>query len=311
MNRFKHTEYFDYDVHGARSNNCILIDAKNWLANMSNDIVGVNSRGGIANNFITEVLATNITDESYIGTVEAGDIVMMTRAASRMYTTHTFSVPVKMDCTSYTDIPISHIVGKFENRDISLPSFKVLGKYVMLEVLEDIDKNDEGFIQSTNKTTTICKVIQTGDLVNDLAKDDVVLIRDNISTNTMLGGKQFSIVSEDMIIGIFKEKAFNKPLRDVLTLRHNFILMDEYQPEMTSQGSLLALPQYDASQDEGLSAVYSETTYKVILSNEPDILPDDLIYIDRAATSYITVKGIRYYVALNTDYIIATVRGEV
>ena len=65
MNKFKHTEYFDYDVQGARSNNCILIDAKNWLANMSNDIVGINSRGGIANNFITEVLATNISDEKY------------------------------------------------------------------------------------------------------------------------------------------------------------------------------------------------------------------------------------------------------
>ena len=46
MNKFKHTEYFDYDVQGARSNNCILIDAKNWLANMSNDIVGINSSDG-------------------------------------------------------------------------------------------------------------------------------------------------------------------------------------------------------------------------------------------------------------------------
>ena len=311
MNKFKHTEYFDYDVQGARSNNCILIDAKNWLANMSNDIVGINSRGGIANNFITEVLATNISDEKYKGTIVTGDIVMMTRAASRMYTTHTFSIPVKMDCTSYTDIPVSHIVGKFENKDISLPSFKVLGQYVMLEVLEDVDKNEKGFIQSTNKTTTVCKVVQVGPLVDDLKADDVVLIRDNISTNTMLNGKAFSIVSEDMIIGVFKERTFRVPLRDFLTLRHNFILMEEDQPEMTSQGSLLALPQYDASQDEGLSAIYHEDTYKVLLSNVPDILPDDLLYIDRAATSYVTVKGIRYYVALSEEYIIATVRGEV
>jgi hypothetical protein len=41
VNKFKHEEYFDYKVRGARSNNCILIDAQNWLANTSNGIVGV------------------------------------------------------------------------------------------------------------------------------------------------------------------------------------------------------------------------------------------------------------------------------
>lgn len=310
MNKFKHEEYFEYNVQGARSNNCILINANNWLANMSNDIVGINSRGGIANNYITEVLATNISNETYKDTVEKGDIVMLTRAASRMYTSHTFNIPVKMDTTSYTDIPISLVVGKFTNRQISLSSFKLLANYVMLEVLKDVDTNNEGFVTSTNQTKTICKVLQAGPLVEDLQENDIVLTRDNVATETMMDGKQFAIVSEDMIVGKFNKSPFAGPLRDVLTLRHKYILMDEYQPEMTSEGSLLALPQYDASQDEGLSAIYSETTYKVILSNVPDILPDDLLYIDRAATNYVTIRGIRYYVALSSEYVIATVRGE-
>ena len=310
MSKFKHKEYFDYEVRGARSNNCVLIDAKNWLANTSNDIVGISSRGGIANNYITEVLDVNVEDTKYSNTVDSGDIVMLTAVASRLYTSRTFSIPVKMDTTEYTDIPISHIVGKFLNNTISLSSFKVLGAYVMLSILDNVDEVN-GFIKTHDKTKTICKVVQVGPLVEDLKAGDIVLIRDNIATETMLNGQQFSIVAEDMIIGIFKDTDFSKPLSNIISLRHSFILMDEYQPEKVFEGSLISLPQYDASQDEGLSGIYSENTYKVILSNTKDILPDDLVYINRAATEYITYLGKRYYVTLNSEYIIATVRGEV
>lgn len=310
VTKFKHREYFDYEVRGARSNNCVLIDAKNWVANTSNDIVGINSRGGIANNYITEVLDINIEDEKYQNTLAAGDLIMITSVASRLYTSHTFTIPIEMDTTDYTDIPVSHIVGKFTNHVISFPSFKPLANFVMLEVLDNVD-SATGFIKTTDKTKTICKVVKIGPLVEDLKEDDVVLIRDNVATVTMLGGKTYSIVSEDMVVGIFNDTSFTKPLADVLSLRHKFILMDEYQPEKVSEGSLLVLPQYDASKDEGMSMVYSENTYTVLLSNIPDILPKDLVYINRAATEYITCLGKRYYVTPDSTYIIATVRGEV
>lgn len=310
MNTFKHKEYFDYEVRGARSNNCVLINAQNWLANTSNEIIGVNSRGGIANNYITQVLDVNIEDEKYVDTLSAGDVVMLTSVASRLYTSRTFTIPIEMDTTNYTDIPVSHIVGKFANNDISFPSFKVLANYVMLEVIDGVD-SASGFVKTADKTKTICKVVKFGPQVTDLKEDDVVLIRDNIATVTTLNGKQYSIVSEDMIVGIFNETSFTRPLREVLTLRHNFLFMEEYQPEMTSEGSLLALPQYDASKDEGMSMVYSENTYKVLLSNIADILPDDLVYISRAATEYVTCLGQRYYVALDSTHVIATIRGEV
>lgn len=311
MNKFKHEEYFDYKVRGARSNNCILIDAHNWLVNTSNNVVGINSRGGIANNFITEVLDTNIENEKYVDTVEAGDYVMLTSVASRLYTSHTFSIPIDRDTVQYTDIPISHVVGKFTNHEISLPTFKLLGNYVMLEVLEDVDTADNGFVRTTSPTKTICKVYAVGPMVEDLKENDYVLIRDNISTNTMLNGRAFSIVSEDMVIGIFKDTDFHKPLNENLTLRHNNILMEEYQPDKALGCNHVVLPQYDASEDEGLSAIYSEETYKAILSNVDDIKENDLVYMDRAATSYITCLGIRYYVTSGSDFIKATVRGEI
>lgn len=311
MNKFKHREYFDYKVHGARSNNCILINAQNWLANTSNDIVGVNSRGGIANNYITEVLDTNIENEEYVGTITAGDFVMLTSVASRLYTSHTFTIPIKMDNTKYTDIPVSHVVGKFINHDISFPSFNVLANYVMLEVLESVDTKNDGFVVSTEKTKTICKIVKVGPQVTDLCTGDVVLIRDNVSTETMLNGKKYSIVSDDMVLGKFISVDFEKPLAENLILRNTFILLDEYQPDYAGSMHTIAMPQYDASQDEGLSGIYSENTYTVLLSNVDDILPKDLVYINRAATEYVTYLGKRYYVALNSDFIIATVRGDV
>lgn len=311
MTNFKHKEYFDYKVRGARSNNCVLINAQNWLANTSNEIIGFNSRGGIANNFITEVLDTNIENEQYVGTIKAGDIVMLTAVASRLYCSHTFSIPVDFDNISYTDIPVSHVLGKFNNRDLSFSSFTPLANFVVLERIENVDSNEAGFLKTANKTKTICKVVKLGPEVKDLKEDEVVLIRDNISTNTMIDGKAYQIVTEDMVVGKFTSNEYYKPLNEIIELRHSFILMDEYQPENAAGSSVIINPQYDASQDEGMSAIYNEMTYKVLLSNVKDIEPNDLVYMPRAAVEYITCLGTRYYLATNSQFVMATIRGEI
>ena len=311
LTTFKHQKYFDYKVRGARSNNCILINAHNWLANTSNDIIGLNSRGGIANNYITEVLDTNIENEHYASTIAAGDTVMLTSVASRLYCSHTFTIPVGFDNIDYTDIPVSHIVGKFEKNKISFSTFKVLSNFVMLERLNDVDTSRAGVLQTTTKTKTICKVVKVGPDVEYLKVGDIVLIRDNVSTDTMLDGKPYSIVTEDMVAGVFNTSDFNSSLYDNLVLRHNFILMEEYQPNNAAGSSVIINPQYDASQDEGMSAIYSETTYKVLLSNVADIIKDDIVYMPRAAVEYITYRGMRYYLAQNSNFVLATIRGEI
>jgi co-chaperonin GroES (HSP10) len=259
------------------------------------------------------VLDTNIEDEKYVGTVEAGDYVMLTSVASRLYTSHTFTIPIDMDSTRYTDIPISHVVGKFMHRDISLPTFRMLGNYVRLKILKNVDANEHGFIRTDKPTKTIGQVMEVGPLAESAGVyiNDIVLIRDNVATNTMLDSKEFAIVSEDAIVGVFTERSFYKPIQDIIKLRHNFILMDEYQPDKVLGSSTLVLPQYDAAEDEGMSAIYSEETYTVLASNTKDILPKDLVYISRAATDYITILGKRYYLAQNSDFIRATVRGDV
>lgn len=310
LSTFKHKEYFDYKVRGARSNNCILINSQNWIPNTSNEIIAINSRGGIANNFITQVLDTNIENEHYAGTIEAGDVVMLTAVASRLYCSRTFQIPVKYDNINYTDIPVSHIVGKFEDQNISFSSFKILSNFVMLERLNDTDIGSSGILLTTDKTKTICKVVKVGPDVEDLKTGDTVLILDNISTNTMLNNTAYQIVTEDMVIGIYNSKQFYEPIEDILTLRHGFVLMDEYQPEQAAGSEHIINPQYDASQDEGMSAIYSETTYKVLLSNAKDIELNDLVYMPRAATEYVTCLGKRYYLARNTNFIMATIRGE-
>lgn len=310
MSTFKHKDYFDYQVRGARSNNCILINAQNWLANTSNEIIGFNSRGGISNNFITEVLDTNIENEHYVGTIMAGDFVMLTAVASRLYCSHTFNIPVKFDNTNYTDVPVSHIVGKFEDHIISFSSFKVLANYVMLERIDSVDNGSTGVLLTTEKTKTICKVVKVGPDVGDIKEGDMVLVLDNTSTNTMLSNKQYQIVAEDSIIGIYKSEEFNKPLKETLKLRHRYILMEEYQPDYAAGSSIILNPQYDASLDEGMSAIYSEVTYKVLISNVPDIISDDLVYMPRAAVEYVTCLGTRYYLARNENFVMATIRGE-
>ena len=44
---------------------------------------------------------------------------------------------------------------------------------------------------------------------------------------------------------------------------------------------------------------------------EWDEVKDDIVYMPRAAVEYITYRGIRYYLAQNSNFVLATIRGEI
>lgn len=307
---FIHSDYFDYKVKGARSENCILIDADNWLINTSNEIVGVNSRGGIATTNITEVLATNIPDDSkYVGYVKAGDIVLLTSVATRLYCSNrTFKIPVDYDGTRYTDIPMAHVIGVFQNKTLSLSSIKLLGTKILMERLSDVD-NNSGFTLTTNTTKSVYKVLKVGSEVKYVKSGDVILVRDNITTDIMLESEPIQLTDEDMVLGVFTDlKELN--LSTLRMLPDRIIAKDSQSIKVEGSNSLYN-PNYDVDQDEDqLSEVYNTDRFKVVRSSIDSIPEDSILHVIREALEYCTFKGVRYFVTTGKHFIDAIQIGE-
>lgn len=302
---FKHANTFDYNVKGSRSENCILIDSKNWLINNSNAIIGINSRGGIANTYITEVLAANIPEDSKYTklNLKAGDIVLLTAVSTRVYCHRTFTLPIDGDNTKYTDIPVSHIIGRFEKGTISLSSLSLFRSYVVLTPVEDVEKEGDLTVTST-VNRNVFKVEKVGPDVKSVKVGDVVLTRDNIVTDIMIYSKQYGVTTEDMIVGKF-DGAYDI---DKLIPLNKYIVMKDHKSDFAEGSGNILNPHYDVFTDvEQISEVYNEDRFEVIVSDEPSIKTGDILDIPREATSYATLKGTRYYVNSGLTFINARI----
>ena len=305
---FKHADYFDYNIEGARSNNCILIDTKNWIANSSNEIVGYNTRGGILTNYITEVLATNIReDNSCYGLIGVGDIVLLTATATRVYNSHTFNIPVGYDDIKYTDIPTTHVIGKFADKKISLPTLKLFNDFVLLQQ-EDIGTNST--ISLVEKNRTVYKVIRTSDKVESVTEGDVVLVGDNVTTPITLSGIEYYVISESLIIALLNMSVEDKRELTAELIRplKDYTVYKDYQSEKVYGTTLIAKPEYDETKDEFTSALYTEDFYEVIESDLDILKEHDIVMVSRAATNYVTYNGIRYYTTRGKQFLEARIR---
>lgn len=299
---FIHKDVFDYKVKGSRSENCILIDTNNWYVNTSNAVIGVNSRGGISDTNITEVLAANIPEGSkYKGYVKDGDIVLITTVASRMYCARTFGIPINFDGARYTDIPMAHVIGVFERRQITLPTLKLLGSYVMLTPYDNLP---DGLVISTQLNKTTYKVVKVGPDSKEVSKGDIVLTRDNIVTEIRINGVPYGITTEDMIVGKFKNYTRIEDL-EVLPTR---IIMSDYMSKHAEGSSVLLNPGYDVHTDiDQVSEVYNEDRFKVIHSAVEGINSGDVLDILRETTNYSTLNGEKYFVVYGKQFINARI----
>lgn len=303
---FKHKNYFEYQVQGARSENCILVDTENWIANTSNEIIGINSRGGIAENNITIVLDTNISDAKYKDVLRAGDFVMLSKLAVRVYCAKAYSIPVEYDSTKYTDVPVSHVLGKFEDNKISFSTFKLLGDKVLLKRVSytEIDVVD-GFQVTPNTTLTVYDIVKVGPDVQNVSVGQRILLRDNVAVETFLDGEQYFVTDVETVVGVFEgDLDISK-----VTPCNNCIILTEYIPERAAGSSIIYNPSYDKKDDfDNRSEIYTEETYRVLVSAESSLDPQDIVYMSRFALEYITFRGIKYFVAYGTKHMLATVK---
>ena len=298
---FKHSKNFNYKIEGSRSENCVLIDTEKWFVNDSNIIVEFNSRGGVSNTFITEVLAENLV--KYKGEIGAGDVILITATAAKLYGARPFSIPIDLDSTKYTDIPFQHIIGKFEKK-INLDSLHLLGDFLLLKRLNNVDVRKDGFCVTTNYTNSVYEVVKKADSV-DVAK--VILARDNVTTPIMLGGIQYYAVSFKDVVAGFDVDAGEYTVDTISTVYNHYLIAEDCQTQYANEGSTIFKAGYDLEAQEYLSESYNENRFKIIVSALSGLNKGDIIYAIREAFEYCTFGGTQYFINNNKKFILAKI----
>ena len=233
--------------------------------NDSNMIVEFDSRGGVSNTFITEVLAENLTRNK--GEIGAGDVIMITSVAARLYGARPFSIPIDLDTTKYPDIPYSHIIGKFEGK-ISFTSLHLLGDFLLLKRLEDVDTMEDGFCVTTNHTDSVYEVVKKADSVKC---DNFVLVKDRVATPIMLEGIQYYAVSFKDVVAGFDVNAGGYTVDDITTVYNHYLIAEDYQTEYaTENGTVLKSSYVGLEEAEYLCEAYNEYRFRVVRSGQEE-----------------------------------------
>lgn len=301
---FKHSKNFKYDIEGSRSENCVLINTEQWFVNDSNMIVEFNSRGGVSNTFITEVLAENLSEE-HKGEIGAGDVILITAVAAKLYGARPFSIPIDLDSTKYTDIPYQHIIGKFEGK-ISFSTLHLLGDFLLLKRLKNVDTREDGFCVTTEYTDSVYEVVKKASSVDVTSK--VVLVKDNVVTPIMLEGIQYYAVSFKDVVAGFDVNAGEYTVSTIDTVYNHYIIAEDCQTQFANEGSTIYKAGYDLEEQEWLSESYNENRFRVVLSMLDGIDADDIIYAIREAFEYCTFGGTKYFVMDNKRFILAKLK---
>ena len=301
---FKHSKNFKYDIEGSRSENCVLINTEQWFVNDSNMIVEFNSRGGVSNTFITEVLAENLSEE-HKGEIGAGDVILITAVAAKLYGARPFSIPIDLDSTKYTDIPYQHIIGKFEGK-ISFSTLHLLGDFLLLKRLKNVDTREDGFCVTTEYTDSVYEVVKKASSVEVTSK--VVLVKDNVVTPIMLEGIQYYAVSFKDVVAGFDVNAGEYTVSTIGTVYNHYMIAEDCQTQFANEGSTIYKAGYDLEEQEWLSESYNENRFRVVLSMLDGIDANDIIYAIREAFEYCTFGGTKYFVMDNKRFILAKLK---
>ena len=301
---FKHSKNFKYDIEGSRSENCVLTNTEQWFVNDSNMIVEFNSRGGVSNTFITEVLAENLSEE-HKGEIGAGDVILITAVAAKLYGARPFSIPIDLDSTKYTDIPYQHIIGKFECK-ISFSTLHLLGDFLLLKRLKNVDTREDGFCVTTEYTDSVYEVVKKASSVDVTSK--VVLVKDNVVTPIMLEGIQYYAVSFKDVVAGFDVNAGEYTVSTIDTVYNHYMIAEDCQTQFANEGSTIYKAGYDLEEQEWLSESYNENRFRVVLSMLDGIDANDIIYAIREAFEYCTFGGTKYFVMDNKRFILAKLK---
>jgi len=292
---------FNYKIDYTKSRNHILINPKDWEQDASKLIHGYSIYGDVAMNYLTKVLKTNIDNSMFGEPVNEGDLVLLTKAASKISYLKPFEIIKGFDKAKLSNVHIMQVIGKFTDNKMTLENFVPLfDKVVMEKVPVEISKL---IYAGENETTSVGKVIKigTGGFTSkwehremEVKEGDYVLLRDNITTTIYLNNIEYICTEDSMIVGKFQDSSLDM---STLQMFHKGVMLEEKQEEKVLGSNVLFNPLYDLDVED-ISDVYQRDRFKVInkSNNIEEVNINDIIVISRDCTNYVVFKGKTYYI---------------
>lgn len=287
-------ECLDYKV--LKSEDSILINVNNWVYPSGLSIQKISGKASIS--YITKALdchyVSDVFKEYTDSTINKGDYILLTRVASEVASMRSYDLG---DGQKYFNVPIQQVLGTFKNNDISLDSLEMLYNKILIE---KIDTNQTGLLLSGDNNM-IGKILKVGTIGLDesynpkplrVKQGDVVIVKDNVSTEIRLGDKDYYAVEETHVVGVI---SYGFSIDDI-TFINDSILMVPYNNPKVLNSSLLITPDINY-EDLDYSDIYNRDLFQVKYVDKElkDVEVGDVLLVKRDYTNYVYLNQEKYF----------------
>ena len=277
-------ENFDYNVK--KTEDCALIYVNDWV--QASDIIIQKISGKYSVSCIAEAL--KVHEHNYKNSpIKEGSYMFITKVAADVcqYTNH------EIDGKKFFNVPFMQVLGIFKDNLISFNNLTMIYDKVLVEKINTNSYNDI-ILPETNEM--IGKVIKIGNESN-LKVNDVVLIKDNVSTPIRLDGQDYFALEEKAIVGIIKENA-------EIDFINESILMQPFYFKKLLNSTMLEAPDINY-EDLDYSEVYNRDLFKIkyIDKNISNLKKEDIILAKRDFTNYVYLNQEKYFLLNGKDWI--------
>ena len=291
-------ENFDYNVK--KTEDCVLIYVNKWV--QASDIVIQKINGRYSTSCIVEAL--KVHEKNYKNSsIKEGSYLFITSVAADVCRYTNFEI----DGEKFFNLPIMQVLGVFKDNLINLNNLEMIYNKILVE---KIDTNSYAGIVLPETNEMIGKVVKIG--TNSFDKDfnkiplqvkidDVVLIKDNVSTLIRLDGKDYYAIEEKSIVGIIKENA-------EITFINESILMQPYYFKNLLNSTILEAPDINY-EDLDYSEVYNRDLFKIkyIDKSISELNEGDIVLAKRDYTDYVYLKQEKYFLLFGKNWIEAKI----
>lgn len=295
---------FDYKVN--RTENCIMVKTSEWIENNSNLIQTYRLSGRQLPTYFTQVIDENIVDKKFQDSKEllkVGATVLLTRVVSDVAYYRSYEI----ENEKYYDIPVMQVIGTFKNNIISYDNLNLLYDKI---IIEKIDVKEDSILLTLPDNSMIGRVLKVGTCRFDknwnripltVKEGDIVLIKDNVTTNVVFDSKQYYVTEENSVVGIWNNES-NMTLDNIKLINDSILLVENYKEEKES--NILLRPDINY-EDLDTSDIYNRNIFKVIKkdNNLTRINENDNIFINRDITNYVYYNKMKYFMINGMQYI--------
>lgn len=268
----------DYKV--PRTEDCLLMDVNAWVP--TSTIVSQSIKGKLSASYVTTVLDENFKEDYGIS---KGDTILITRISSEIAPMRSYDLN---DGKKYFNLPISQVIGKFKNSEISLESLQLIDGKVLIEKLDR--KSSDLYLPEVSDM--LGRVVQANSKIESLKEGNIVFLKDNIATPIRLDEKEYYAADDINVVGVL---SYGLSAEDIEFINGS-ILMLPYISSYVLNSSLLVTPDVDY-ENLDYSDIYNRDLFQIkfLDKNVEGLKKDDVVLLRRDLTTYVYINNQKYF----------------